>query len=350
MATPNEDGTRKYRITTLISGSGSNLQALLDALSPSAPISLSNCQITSVLSSRSDAYGLTRARQASPPVPAEAFPLLRWRKAREAEGKSATRGEWELDLAAKIRATRPDLVVLAGWMLILSAEFLTALVRDWDEPSSSPSSSSPSPSSPPPSLPPSVDPSGLSVSSGLPTPGRSPYPPSLQPQLKGRPIPIINLHPALPGQFPGAHAIQDAWEAFNMPSESTLRGEKRAAKEVLEGVAALALSPPTGETADETVAAVSGEEATPRRITKTGIMIHRVIPLLDAGAPVVVKEVPMVEGESLADLEKRIHEVEHVGIVEAVKRVTELVREGEWWEEEEVGREGGDEVKAEEGK
>ncbi|GAA5890414.1 hypothetical protein JCM6882_002912 [Rhodosporidiobolus microsporus] len=330
MASPNPDGSRKWRITVLISGSGSNLQALLSALAPSHP--LEHCQITSVLSSRSDAFGLTRARTSTPPVPAEAFPLLRWRKAREARGESATRQEWEHELAQRIRQTRPDVVVLAGWMLILGEGFLNALVRDWDEEDDSPHASSSSASSPSPPLP-SYDPSSALVASGLPTPGRSPYSRSLLPQLKGRPIPIINLHPALPGQFPGAHAIQDAWEAFNVPSESRLRSSSSAAAEVLEGVSSAPAAPEGAEGAAE-----GQQQQQPRRITKTGIMIHRVIPLLDAGAPVVVKEVPMVEGESLEDLEKRIHEVEHVGIVEAVGEVVRLVRGGEWWEEGEVGR------------
>ncbi|BGP20865.1 hypothetical protein JCM10213_008703 [Rhodosporidiobolus nylandii] len=322
MASTNPDGTRKWRITVLISGSGSNLQALLDALPPSYP--LQHTQITSVFSSRSDAFGLTRARSAVPSVPAEAFPLLRWRKAVQAsgEGREGTREEWELDLAAKIRATKPDLVVLAGWMLILSQPFLEALTRDWDE---EPSSSSTSPSSstldalPPASLPPSVDPSGALISAGLSTPGASPYAPSARPTLKGRPIPIINLHPALPGQFPGAHAIKDAWEAFNVPKESTLLSATQGAAETLESLAG----------------GKESEGGEPRRITQTGIMIHRVIPLLDAGAPVVVKSIPLIEGESLEDLEGRIHAVEHEGIVEAVQKITgEMLREGGWWREE----------------
>ncbi|GAA5932810.1 hypothetical protein JCM1841_005436 [Sporobolomyces salmonicolor] len=326
---------RNWRITVLISGSGSNLQALLDALSlPAAsPLSLQNCTITAVLSSRSDAYGLTRARNANPPVPAEPFPLLKWKKLPQNSGRS--RQEWEQELAHKIRATRPDLVVLAGWMLILSEPFLKALVRDWDEDEDESSLSSSDSSAPPP---PSLDPSQTAHPS-LPTPGSSPYPSSTVPLLKNRPIPIINLHPALPGQFPGAHAIQDAWEAFNTPDASTfITSATQGAKEVLEGLAP-AGEGGKGEGATASTAEAAQGDLPPRRITKTGIMIHRVIPLLDAGAPVVVKEIPMIEGESLEDLETRIHEVEHVGIVEAVRKCTELLEKGEWWEEEDLGRE-----------
>lgn len=305
---------------------GSNLQALLNAtqLPPSDPRSLSHCAITSVLSSRSDAYGLTRARTfPASPTPAEAFPLLRWKKQPGNEGK--TRQDWELDLAAKIRATRPDVVVLAGWMLILGEQFLQHLVRDWDEESTGASSDLSSSQAP---APPSVDPTGASLGFGLPTPGSSPYASSLvnpSDTLKGRPIPIINLHPALPGQFPGAHAIKDAWDAFNTPSASALRSSTSDASATLE-----TLDAPV--TAPNDAAADAQAEAGGRRITHTGLMVHRVIPLLDAGAPVVVREVPLVEGESLEGLEERIHAVEHEAIVEAVGEVVRLVKRGEWWE------------------
>ncbi|KPV72877.1 uncharacterized protein RHOBADRAFT_55548 [Rhodotorula graminis WP1] len=335
---PDESSTRKFRCTVLISGSGSNLQALLDAtqLPPSDPRSLSHCAITSVISSRSDAYGLTRARTFGPsPTPAEAFPLLRWKKQPGNEGK--TRQDWELDLASKIRATRPDVVVLAGWMLILGERFLEALVRDWDE--STAGADTPTSSSAP-SLP-SVDPTGASISSGLATPGSSPYSPSLvapHDSLKGRPIPIINLHPALPGHFPGAHAIKDAWDAFNTPSASALRSATSDVSATLEGLGA----PPADGAASTRVGGAEVEEdvlaeAGGRRITHTGLMVHRVIPLLDAGAPVVVREVELVEGESLEGLEGRIHAVEHEAIVEAVGEVVRLARSGEWWEEEAAG-------------
>ncbi|GEM11833.1 phosphoribosylglycinamide formyltransferase [Rhodotorula toruloides] len=309
-------------------GRRSNLQALLDAtqLAPSHPLSLAHCTVTAVFSSRTDALGLTRARTFAPsPTPAESFPLLRWKRqpANDARG----RPQWERELARKVRDTKPDLVVLAGWMLILGQGFLDELRRDWDEHLASLPSPPPSASSLP-----SLDPdSPTPISHGLPTPGSSPYPSSLASgdALKNRPIPIINLHPALPGQFPGAHAIKDAWEAFNTPSSSTLTGSTSDASSTLE-----ALDPGTNE-----------GEVGGRRITQTGIMIHRVIPLLDAGAPVVVKEVPLVEGESLEALEERIHQVEHVGIVEAVREVTRLLADGVWWDEERA--EGGSVVTSE---
>lgn len=300
------------------------MQAILDAtqLPPTDPLSLAHCTVTAVFSSRTDAFGLTRARQFAPsPTPAESFPLLRWKKQPGNEGKG--RAEWERELAQKIRDTKPDLVVLAGWMLILGEGFLDELRRDWDEDDAGLASPPP----PSPSSLPSLDPNSPSpISHGLATPGSSPYPSSLPSRtLCNRPIPIINLHPALPGQFPGAHAIKDAWDAFNTPASSTLTSSTSEASATLETLA---------DPASTNEGEVGG-----RRIDKTGIMIHRVIPLLDAGAPVVVKEVSLIEGESLEALEARMHEVEHVGIVEAVREVTRLLAEGTWWDEE--GVEGG---------
>ncbi|GAA5872757.1 hypothetical protein JCM3774_005052 [Rhodotorula dairenensis] len=271
------EGTRPYRITVLISGNGSNLQAILDATASDR--SLRDCKVTAVISSRSDAYGLTRARATRPvPTPAEAFPLLRWKKLAGNEDKS--RPDWERQLAAKITATRPDLVVLAGWMLILGPDFLKQLVRNWDEQDDAGNRDDRGAAEGTPC----VDPTGERVGAGLATPGRSPYAVPSPSSLRGRPIPIINLHPALPGQFPGAHAIKDAHDSF-------LAGH----------------------------------------ISETGLMIHRVIPELDAGEPVVVRTVPIRAGDSLQQLEDRIHSVEHEAIVDAVRKVVDLCRTGEWW-------------------
>jgi phosphoribosylglycinamide formyltransferase len=48
-------------------------------------------------------------------------------------------------------------------------------------------------------------------------------------------------------------------------------------------------------------------------------MIHEVIAEVDAGDAIVTQEVPLREGESLDDLETRIHQVEHGLIVEGTK-------------------------------
>ena len=207
-------------------------------------------------------------------------------------------------------------------MLILSEEFLNALIRDWDETTPYLNTSS---------LP--VLDTNSSLLPTIDTPGSSPYPSELD--LEGKPIPIINLHPALPGQFPGAHAIRDAWQAFQIPDDSTfITSSTQTIKEVLSTLALEGGDPRSRE---------EKEEALPnkRRITKTGLMVHRVIPLLDAGEPVVVREVEMREGEKLEELEQRIHEVEHEAIVEAVGVCEELIRSGKWWEKKDVGRDQG---------
>lgn len=54
---------------------------------------------------------------------------------------------------------------------------------------------------------------------------------------------------------------------------------------------------------------------------KTGIMIHYVIAEVDRGAPIITREIECREGETLEDLEQRIHSHEHDLIVEATAKV-----------------------------
>ncbi|CAM9011175.1 unnamed protein product [Wickerhamomyces anomalus] len=131
----------KQTITVLISGNGSNLQALIDATAKGEL----NADIIQVISSSSDAYGLTRAKNAS--IPTRVHSLKNYYK-------DIPKGDRALALPGY---KRPDLIVCAGWMLILAPEFLTPLEDE-----------------------------GIS---------------------------IINLHPALPGAFEGTHAIDRAWKA-----------------------------------------------------------------------------------------------------------------------------------------
>jgi len=193
------------RILVLISGSGTNLQALLDAALPG--------EITHVLSNRKSAFGLTRARDAG--IPTTYHNLLTYKSRFPSDSQSA-RQAYDADLARLILEQDPDLVVCAGWMHILS-------------------------------------------------------PTALDP-LKDAGVDIINLHPALPGQFDGKDAIERAWKAFQ---------------------------------ADE--------------VKETGVMIHHVIHAVDRGKPIVVRRVGLREGESLEELEARIHKVEHEAIVEGTR-------------------------------
>ncbi len=103
----------KHRLVVLVSGSGSNLQAILDAIRAGA---LAGCEVAGVVSDRPSACGLERARAAGVPalcVPARPF---------TAEGKS--REDYDRALADSILPYAPDLIVCAGWMRILSPAFL----------------------------------------------------------------------------------------------------------------------------------------------------------------------------------------------------------------------------------
>ncbi len=86
---------------------------------------------------------------------------------------------------------------------------------------------------------------------------------------------VVNIHPALPGQFPGTHAIERAYAAFQ-------RGE------------------------------TSG----------TGVMVHLVPDGgVDDGPVLGMVEVAIQAGESLEALEARIHAVEHRLYVETLRRL-----------------------------
>ncbi len=95
------------RIAVLISGEGSNLQALLDA----ARAGTLGAEVALVVSNRAAARGLVRARNAGVP-------------ARHLGGKDITREGYDEALAALLAEYAPDLLVLAGFMRILSPLFV----------------------------------------------------------------------------------------------------------------------------------------------------------------------------------------------------------------------------------
>ena len=105
------------RLVVFISGSGSNLQAILDATAAGRL----DAEVVLVVSNRKDAYGLTRAKNAG--APALYFPFKPYRDA----GKG--REIYDADLAQKVNEVRPDLVVLAGWMHVFSPAFLNRFPR-----------------------------------------------------------------------------------------------------------------------------------------------------------------------------------------------------------------------------
>jgi phosphoribosylglycinamide formyltransferase 1 len=105
-----------YTVAVLLSGSGSNLQALLDAETAGQ---LGAARISLVVSDRADAYGLQRAltrRIAAAHVPLPG--------AATGPARAAVRAAWEQRLAAVVCAFAPDLIVLAGFMRIPSPIFL----------------------------------------------------------------------------------------------------------------------------------------------------------------------------------------------------------------------------------
>ncbi|KAL6927856.1 Phosphoribosylglycinamide formyltransferase [Hanseniaspora valbyensis] len=212
----------KKRITVLISGSGSNLQAIIDKIKDNT---IPDAEIVSVISSSKKAYGLTRAAENNIPTTVHSlFPYYKGVPKEDSAKRAEKRVEFELKLAEIINETKPDIVVCAGWLLILGKDCLS--------------------------------------------------------NLKNK-VPIINLHPALPGAFDGTvHAIDMAYEHAQELKKMT------------------------------------GENFT------AGCMCHYVIEDVDKGEPIVVKELVInPDEETLSEYETRLHKTEHIAIVEATNKV-----------------------------
>lgn len=96
------------RIVALISGSGSNLQAIMDQCSQGNI----NGKVVGVISNRDDAFGLKRAEMAG--IPGYFI----------SHRDYTSRESFDQALMRQIDACEPDLVVLAGFMRILSPEFV----------------------------------------------------------------------------------------------------------------------------------------------------------------------------------------------------------------------------------
>ena len=205
-------------LVVLISGNGSNLQALIDAIRMKAL----DATIACVVSNRKAAFGLVRAEKTG--IATRYFPLKPYSDA----GRPRT--DYDADLAALVRSYRPDYVVLAGWMHILSEAF-----------------------------------------------------------LRHFPYRVVNLHPALPGQFPGAHAIEEALAAY------------KAGK-----------------------------------IKQTGCMVHLVPDeAVDAGPIIGTADVPIYPTDTLDSLARRMHQAEHSLLVQSLRRLMEGDEEVEEDEDEE---------------
>lgn len=191
------------RIAVLISGSGTNLQAIIDAV---ADTRLPGVEIAVVVSNRKAAFGLQRARQAD--IPTEYAPLGAYRRA------GGSRQAYDADLAHTLTERYGvEWVIQAGWMHLFSMAFLQHF------------------------------------------PGR-----------------VVNLHPALPGTFPGMHAIEQAWDAYQQG-----------------------------------------------KLDHTGVMIHLVPDEGVDDGPVVAQEiVPIHANDTLEALEARVHKTEHRLLIETL--------------------------------
>ena len=190
----------KARLVVLISGNGSNLQAIIDAIqSDHLP-----AEISLVVSNKKDAFGLERATQAG--IATQVFPKY----------KDQSREAYDAHLAEIVKEQNPDWVVLAGWMRLLSMPFLQHF------------------------------------------PNR-----------------VVNLHPALPGAFPGTHVIERAFQAYQ-----------------------------------------DGE------IRETGVMVHLVPDEgVDAGPVLAWEIVQIYPQDTLDELEARIHAVEHKLLVDTLNQL-----------------------------
>ena len=102
-----------FKIIVLISGNGSNLQAIIDACKSG----IINGSVVGVISNRDDAFGLERAKKDN--IPSKVINHNNYN----------TRIDFDQKLVSTIKKFQPDLVVLAGFMRILSP-IMTSAFKD----------------------------------------------------------------------------------------------------------------------------------------------------------------------------------------------------------------------------
>jgi len=193
----------KKKLAVLVSGNGSNLQAVIDGIKNGSI----DYKIEAVVSNKKEAFALSRAEMEG--IKTIYLPFK----------KGSSRNEYDALLAEKVKEFKPDYVLLLGWMRILTDSFIAS--------------------------------------------------------FKDR---LINLHPALPGTFPGTEAIERQYEAF-------MKGE----------------------------------------ISRCGIMTHFVPDEgVDSGPVIFTEEVPVFQGDRLEDFEKRVHEAEHALVIKTLKFLSKV--------------------------
>ena len=100
------------RLVVLVSGNGSNLQAILDAIG----LGKLNAEVVAVVSNRKRAYALQRAEQAD--ISTAYVPLKPYLR------RGLGRADYDADVAELVSGFNPDCIVCAGWMHIFSSAFL----------------------------------------------------------------------------------------------------------------------------------------------------------------------------------------------------------------------------------
>ena len=101
----------KLRVAVLVSGGGTNLQALIDRIADGR---IRNAVITAVISNNEDAYALVRAENAG--IPCRAVSPKQY----------GTRKEFEHAYFEAVQKTEPDLIVLAGCLVKIPEEMIRA--------------------------------------------------------------------------------------------------------------------------------------------------------------------------------------------------------------------------------
>ena len=103
----------QVKTAVLVSGGGTNLQALLDA---KAAGSMPHVEFVRVIASRPDAFALTRAEKAG--IPTHVSPR-----------KSLSQAAFEADILSCLRRDGAEMIILAGFMSILSEDFVKRYPR-----------------------------------------------------------------------------------------------------------------------------------------------------------------------------------------------------------------------------